>query len=206
MLSTWSPRRTDARPLELPRLATLAMWELQIAPAHRAPPGGALRPARAWALGRRSPEPPRSTTSAAISSSSSTSSASSGSRFVASRSAASKACGSPSTLRNGSKRLALCCTAPSFAPRQGWVDRAAACTQTAWKRYRGGRARAAGSVPPSTITTPGVVAHFRAMLVATPRATDTRPVATPWRMSTSLRASQRSALPRSSSRAPTTPS
>ena len=47
-------------------------------------------------------------------------------------------------------RLALCCTAPAFAPRQGWIDRAAAVRA----ERRGARSRTpcspAGSGPPST--------------------------------------------------------
>jgi 3-oxoadipate enol-lactonase len=66
------------------------------------------------------------------------------------------------------ERLALCCTAPSFAPRQGWFDRAAAV------RANGVEAIAKAVLarwfrPSFHDTHPDVVAHFRAMLVATPR-------------------------------------
>ena len=66
------------------------------------------------------------------------------------------------------ERLALCCTAPAFAPRQGWIDRAAAV-----------RADGVGAIANAVLgrwfrpsfhdAHPDVVAHFRAMLVATPR-------------------------------------
>lgn len=65
------------------------------------------------------------------------------------------------------ERLALCCTAASFAPRQGWVDRAATV-----------RANGMGAVADAVLgrwfqpsfqdTHPDVVARFRAMLVSTP--------------------------------------
>jgi 3-oxoadipate enol-lactonase len=65
------------------------------------------------------------------------------------------------------ERLALCCTASSFAPRQGWVDRAAAV-----------RADGMGAIADAVLgrwfrpsfhdTHPEVVARFRAMLVSTP--------------------------------------
>lgn len=65
------------------------------------------------------------------------------------------------------ERLALCCTAASFAPRQGWVDRAATV-----------RAEGTGAVADAVLgrwfrpffqeAHPDVVARFRAMLVSTP--------------------------------------
>lgn len=64
--------------------------------------------------------------------------------------------------------LALCCTAPAFAPRQGWIDRAAAVRA-------GGVEAIAKAVlarwfrPSFHDTNPDVVAHFRSMLVETPR-------------------------------------
>jgi 3-oxoadipate enol-lactonase len=66
------------------------------------------------------------------------------------------------------ERLALCCTAPSFPPRQGWVDRAAVV------RADGLEAIADAVLgrwfrPSFHDTHPDVVAHFRAMLVAIPR-------------------------------------
>lgn len=65
------------------------------------------------------------------------------------------------------ERLALCCTAASFAPRQGWVDRAATV-----------RADGVGAIADAVLgrwfrpsfqdTHPDLVARFRAMLVSTP--------------------------------------
>jgi 3-oxoadipate enol-lactonase len=65
------------------------------------------------------------------------------------------------------ERLALCCTAASFAPREGWVDRAAAV-----------RADGMGAVVDAVLdrwfrpsfrdTDPDVAARHRAMLVSTP--------------------------------------
>lgn len=65
------------------------------------------------------------------------------------------------------ERLALCCTAASFAPRQGWVDRAATV-----------RADGMGAIADAVLgrwfrpsfrdTHPDVVARFREMLVSTP--------------------------------------
>ena len=65
------------------------------------------------------------------------------------------------------ERLALCCTAPSFPPRQGWVDRAAAV-----------RADGMGAIvdavlgrwfrPVFQAARPDVVARFRALLLSTP--------------------------------------
>ncbi len=65
------------------------------------------------------------------------------------------------------ERLALCCTAASFAPRQGWVDRAATV-----------RADGIGAIAEAVLgrwfrpsfqdAHPDVVARFRAMLVSTP--------------------------------------
>lgn len=64
-------------------------------------------------------------------------------------------------------RLALCCTAASFPPRQGWVDRAAA--------VRGGGMEAIADAvlgrwftPSFHDEQPDVVAEFRAMLASTP--------------------------------------
>lgn len=64
-------------------------------------------------------------------------------------------------------RLALCCTAPSFAPRQGWLDRAAVV-----------RADGMGAIVDAVLgrwfrpsfpgTHPELVARFRAMFVSTP--------------------------------------
>ena len=65
------------------------------------------------------------------------------------------------------EHLALCCTAASFPPRQGWLDRAATV-----------RARGVEGIADAVLarwfrqsfyeTHPDVVAHFREMLVATP--------------------------------------
>jgi 3-oxoadipate enol-lactonase len=65
------------------------------------------------------------------------------------------------------ERLALCCTAASFPPRQGWVDRAGVVRA-------GGMEAIADAVlgrwfrPSFQASDPEVVARFRAMLVATP--------------------------------------
>lgn len=65
------------------------------------------------------------------------------------------------------ERLVLCCTAASFAPRQGWVDRAATVR-------RDGVAAIADAVlgrwfrPSFQESHPDVVARFRALLVSTP--------------------------------------
>jgi 3-oxoadipate enol-lactonase len=64
--------------------------------------------------------------------------------------------------------LALCCTAPAFAPRQGWIERAAVV------RADGVEAIAKAVLsrwfrPSFHDTNPDVVTHFRAMLEATPR-------------------------------------
>jgi 3-oxoadipate enol-lactonase len=67
------------------------------------------------------------------------------------------------------ERLALCCTAASFPPRQGWVDRASTVRT-------GGMGAIADAVlgrwfrPSFHEAHPEVVARFRAMLVATPVA------------------------------------
>lgn len=65
------------------------------------------------------------------------------------------------------ERLVLCCTTASFAPRQGWVDRAATV-----------RADGMGAIADAVLgrwfrpsfqdTHPDVVARFRALLVSTP--------------------------------------
>jgi 3-oxoadipate enol-lactonase len=65
------------------------------------------------------------------------------------------------------ERLALCCTAASFTPRQGWVDRAATV------RSRGVEAIADAVLerwfrPSFRALQPGIVSRFRAMLVSTP--------------------------------------
>jgi len=65
------------------------------------------------------------------------------------------------------RRLALCCTAPAFAPRQSWVDRAATV------RADGVEAIAKAVLarwfrPAHHDGHPDVVAHFRAMLESTP--------------------------------------
>ena len=66
-------------------------------------------------------------------------------------------------------RLALCCTAAAFLPRQNWVDRAATV------RAEGTGAIVDGALerwfrPLLTETHPEVVAHYRTMLAATPAA------------------------------------
>ena len=65
-------------------------------------------------------------------------------------------------------RLVLCCTAPAFPPREGWIDRAAIV-----------RAEGLGAIADAVLgrwfsapfhdTHPGVVSGFREMLVSTPR-------------------------------------
>ena len=102
-------------------------------------------------------------------------------------------------------RLALCCTAPAFAPRQGWIDRAAA--------VRAGGVEAIAKAVLARWFRPSFRRHEpgcrRALPVdarGRPRATGTRPAAMHSPMSTSLPPGGDRFVPRSSSLAPTTPS
>ena len=136
--------------------------------ARGALPRRALRPARARALARRRRPDDDRRPRAETSSSSSTSSASSGSRFAASRSAGSKACGSPSTPRSGSSASRSAARSRRSRAAAG-LDRSR--RGSARGRRRGDRERRARPLVPAVLPRhpAGGRRRFRAMLVATPR-------------------------------------